>query len=476
MNSSNQLRESILIFLGVALGPNSADAQPLSITHRTVEARVAQADHVVVGTIDKVTRKEIVAPGGIGIKYPDGQFEFTITLKIDETLKGDLKGMVADLQAIQSAGYDKRYEEWSKAGTSLLCLLGPTPKKSKERHWDVLPVGKRVGAEDLYGGRHELMFSLDFTILKNEKEILERARRFARTSQKVLPVHSIQIPGEISKGSGHWDYLLVPVEPTLERRARQLVESPDDFAPRGENLSPNGRYRLRSSGVNALRYFNSADNRALLRSVLDAPLTDIEKSMEYAVRAKAYEVLLHWDEDVSLPKCAQELKSLNLAGSAVTDKGLRQLAELKNLEKLDLQDTKVTDKGLKELARLKKLKSLRLSEAQMSDATVRILREIGLLHSLSQASAGRGDPPRSAEEIISLSLCRGPLTDAGLRELAGLKNLSWLDLRETRVTDAGLKELAGLKKLGRVLLQDTQVTDAGVAELQRALPNCEIAR
>ena len=39
------------------------------------------------------------------------------------------------------------------------------------------------------------------------------------------------------------------------------------------------------------------------------------------------------------------------------------------------------------------------------------------------------------------------MTDAGLKELAPLKNLTALDLGDTQVTDAGLKELAPLKNL-----------------------------
>ena len=39
------------------------------------------------------------------------------------------------------------------------------------------------------------------------------------------------------------------------------------------------------------------------------------------------------------------------------------------------------------------------------------------------------------------------MTDAGLKELAGLKSLQMLNLDSTKVTDAGLKELAGLKSL-----------------------------
>jgi hypothetical protein len=37
------------------------------------------------------------------------------------------------------------------------------------------------------------------------------------------------------------------------------------------------------------------------------------------------------------------MTSLDLAGTDVTDKGLKQLAELKNLATLELQNTRVTD-------------------------------------------------------------------------------------------------------------------------------------
>jgi len=42
------------------------------------------------------------------------------------------------------------------------------------------------------------------------------------------------------------------------------------------------------------------------------------------------------------------------------------------------------------------------------------------------------------------------------------------------VTDAGLKELAGLTSLERLDLVGTDVTDAGIEKLKRALPHCRI--
>lgn len=49
-----------------------------------------------------------------------------------------------------------------------------------------------------------------------------------------------------------------------------------------------------------------------------------------------------------------------------------------------------------------------------------------------------------------------------------------LDLSKTEVMDAGLKELAKLKNLTSLCLCDTAVTDAAVEELQKALPKCFI--
>ena len=69
------------------------------------------------------------------------------------------------------------------------------------------------------------------------------------------------------------------------------------------------------------------------------------------------------------------------------------------------------------------------------------------------------------KSLQALNLGWTKVTDAGLKELAGLKSLQALDLVHTQVTDAGLKELAGLKSLQALNLYGTQVTDAGLKEL-----------
>jgi hypothetical protein len=67
--------------------------------------------------------------------------------------------------------------------------------------------------------------------------------------------------------------------------------------------------------------------------------------------------------------------------------------------------------------------------------------------------------------VVAVDLSSTPVTDAGLKELAVLKQLRTLSLRGTPVTDAGLKELAGLHRLDELDLTNSQVTGAGLKEL-----------
>src|SRR5947209_13191588 len=59
---------------------------------------------------------------------------------------------------------------------------------------------------------------------------------------------------------------------------------------------------------------------------------------------------------------------VNLAGSKVTDGGLKELKDLKHLTSLNLGWAKVTDVGLKELKELKQLTSLSITYTSVTDA------------------------------------------------------------------------------------------------------------
>ncbi|MBV8881270.1 MAG: hypothetical protein JO332_14990 [Planctomycetaceae bacterium] len=104
------------------------------------------------------------------------------------------------------------------------------------------------------------------------------------------------------------------------------------------------------------------------------------------------------------------------------------------------------------------------------------------------------------EQLVWLNLANTSVTDAGLKSLAGFKNLrrlhlektgvgdeglasvkslaelTYLNLYSTKVTDKGLANLSGLKKLKNVYLWQTAVTDGGAAELAKAIPGLYINR
>jgi hypothetical protein len=68
--------------------------------------------------------------------------------------------------------------------------------------------------------------------------------------------------------------------------------------------------------------------------------------------------------------------------------------------------------------------------------------------------------------LESLELNHTDITDAALVHLRGLKKLKKLKLTETPVGDAGIKNLTGLNALDELWIENTQVTDAGLAHLK----------
>ncbi len=462
---SQSMRPLIPTLVIGALLAASVTAQPLEMPYPTLEARMAQAEQVVVATIGRVSEEALERER----KTPSGG-NYPLTLNIREVLKGDLKGTVDDLDPKTSWEPHDLYRQWADAGTSLLCFLRPIPHGGGRRYARFFRLGEPVPAEAAAGKDNvrPLLISMDFSPIKDDAEILNRARAYGKAWPQVQETEMIYLPQLLEperKSTGN--YLIVPVEPTLEARARRLIATPDKFLPEEMARLPEPREMLRSDGVRVLRHFKSDANADLLRAIL----ADAGESV--TLRTRALEVLLSWDVDVPLPETAQEITDLYLAGPAVTEKGMKLLAGLKRLRTLNLQGTKVTAAGLRELAGVRTLASVYLNSEQLGDDHLRALREMGLLHILANQTGGG---KKSAEDVTSFNLRSSPITDAGLRELAGLRNLVLLDLCATGVTDAGLRDLAGFGKLSLLTLQSTRVTEAGISELKKSLPNCRISQ
>ena len=150
------------------------------------------------------------------------------------------------------------------------------------------------------------------------------------------------------------------------------------------------------------------------------------------------------DEGLSDLAALKDLTTSSLAWTAVTDEGLKELATLKKLTALDLDVTKTT--SVREVVKLQNLTSLKLHRMQITDEALTLLRRENLLHALTRAKAAGGKRPARPEDVASLDLNGTQVTDAGLKELAWLKNLTALTLFGTKVS-VGLKNLTGLKNL-----------------------------
>ncbi len=168
---------------------------------------------------------------------------------------------------------------------------------------------------------------------------------------------------------------------------------------------------------------------------LTALYLDSKQLTDVSLRILRKRQLLHAISTVSgtkgtLPKSADEVKWLTFSATQITDVGLKELNDFKNLSTLFLCRTKVTNVGLKELKHLRNLTELYLDGTEVSDA--------------------------------------------GLKDLKCLASLVNLDLAGTKVTDLGLKELKSLKNLKYLNVAGTEVTDAGLTQLKQALPKCKI--
>lgn len=79
------------------------------------------------------------------------------------------------------------------------------------------------------------------------------------------------------------------------------------------------------------------------------------------------------------------------------------------------------------------------------------------------------------KNLTCLYLSQTNITGPGLNELKDLKNLTTICIGDTPLTDEDLKELKGFKNLNHLFLSDTRVTNSGVKQLQESLPNCKIS-
>ncbi|CAN5285149.1 hypothetical protein BH10CYA1_BH10CYA1_46440 [soil metagenome] len=164
------------------------------------------------------------------------------------------------------------------------------------------------------------------------------------------------------------------------------------------------------------------------------------------------------------------LRKLDLYSSAVNDRALSEITNMKFLRELNLSHTDIDSSALKYLSGLPELRRLSLKDIPVDDRGVDELAKIKNLQCLNLKYNGsitaKGMEKLAAmPNLRDLRVRRSPLGDDQFVGLKASKNLRILDIREDKnVTD---KTIAALLKtnIEQLNVVDTGITDRGVAML-----------
>ncbi|WP_417395456.1 protein kinase domain-containing protein [Gimesia chilikensis] len=174
-----------------------------------------------------------------------------------------------------------------------------------------------------------------------------------------------------------------------------------------------------------------------------------------------------------------ELKTLDAVSSSIDSSGMEEIGGLRQLNFLNLSSSQIDDSGLAHLSGLTKLKKFYAHmNPKITDKGVKSLSGMQELEVLTVGATGITDAGlkqlSGLEQLTLLAIYNTRISDDGLGHLTKLKHLNELELQLTPITDAGLKHLSSMKQLRKLNLKETKVTLKGIAALKQALPKCKI--
>ena len=139
---------------------------------------------------------------------------------------------------------------------------------------------------------------------------------------------------------------------------------------------------------------------------------------------------------------------VSLRGSWVTDTDLRRLAQYPGLTSIDLSLTHITDEGMSELKNLRNVTDLNLYYAEyVTDQGVAAIKDW--------------------KKLKHLNLHGTKSSDTALEHLAGITSLESLDVGSTLMTDVGLERLTTLTNLKSLTMGGNELGDAGLQALRQ---------
>lgn len=175
-----------------------------------------------------------------------------------------------------------------------------------------------------------------------------------------------------------------------------------------------------------------------------------------------------------------KLSHLSLKHTQFTDDGLDHLFGLRNLSELQIVESRISDDGLAKIIKnWPELRVLSLDYSAITDVGLVQLPELKQLRVFAgQGCEGIGAPSFSAIARVSslehLVLFRTSLTDDDVQKLSALKSLNHLNIANTKVTDGCVDSLLKFPSLKLLDIQGTAITAEGVARLRAGLQNCDV--
>jgi hypothetical protein len=152
---------------------------------------------------------------------------------------------------------------------------------------------------------------------------------------------------------------------------------------------------------------------------------------------------------VSLAGC-KTLNDLDISEiKNLTADQLQALTNLKNLTAIDLRETSLTNEYGPVFAQMKALKSINLRHSRISPAAMLEISKLPHLQELDLTNSDVGDDAMRMlrqSGVVILNLSKTSITDAGLLQLAGCKNLNELTLKCPRVTESGFEKFLATNK------------------------------
>lgn len=315
-----------LVWGDMAFSTAVAQAQPGGgTTFRSLETRILQAPAVFRVTLTNARETVTHTNSEHG---PYDFFGYAVTFRVDEVLKGNMPNKSIQFDMNHLARWEELVK-WADEQGSFLWFWNDFVKDvGEDFHGNfserVIFLGRPQPARHEAGGREAfgVLYDMDMTLLTTPEDILSRARAFTKKGGETTHFHSIYLREHSSDDHCFSrSFLVVPVLPALERTAKHLISAPEDFMTARHKAVPASEWRcdLRAGGAEALRYFKSAQNVELLKSLLDARDCWLARDWStenrdrhvtnkiYGVRDTAYVVLKGWGVEVAKPVTLEAL-------------------------------------------------------------------------------------------------------------------------------------------------------------------------